>query len=159
SDFQSMQEIRPLEFYVQQMQLEEQSQQQETDHPEYPSWESLPWPALDRIFSFLRTDEECYDLANLANVSTHFRAAVKKYMGTPSNRPGLESVYILKSSNGLDIGVTFFPINIPFYDLSKLDWGRFERVPIGLDHLRVMLKDSEDPAVEQVTVLLSTTIQ
>ncbi|GMR57850.1 hypothetical protein PMAYCL1PPCAC_28045, partial [Pristionchus mayeri] len=86
------------------------------------SWESLPWPALNRVFSLLRTDEECKDLANIAMVSTYFRAEVKKFMGTPSNRPGVDYARFSKSENGLEIGMTFFPTNIPFYDLSRLDW-------------------------------------
>ncbi|GMR56992.1 hypothetical protein PMAYCL1PPCAC_27187, partial [Pristionchus mayeri] len=47
-----------------------------TDLSETPSSstiESLPWPALNRVFFFLfPNDGNCRDLANLSKVSTHF---------------------------------------------------------------------------------------
>ncbi|GMR57283.1 hypothetical protein PMAYCL1PPCAC_27478, partial [Pristionchus mayeri] len=44
----------------------EDSQQTErdTDLPERPNWDSLPWPPLSRIFSNLYSHGECFDLAN-----------------------------------------------------------------------------------------------
>ncbi|GMR57853.1 hypothetical protein PMAYCL1PPCAC_28048, partial [Pristionchus mayeri] len=145
SDSQIMQVTGSSECSVQQSQL------QETDDTKYPSWESLPWPALDRIFSFLRTDEECFDLSNLANLSSHFRAQVKKFIGTPSNQPGVDFVEFTKTDDGLEIWMELFPSNIPFYDLSKVDWGRFKRsIRCGRPCLEATLKDSEDDTVEQV---------
>ncbi|GMR57714.1 hypothetical protein PMAYCL1PPCAC_27909, partial [Pristionchus mayeri] len=34
--------------------------------PECPRLDSLPWPPLNRLFHFLRSDEECTDLANFS---------------------------------------------------------------------------------------------
>ncbi|GMR57851.1 hypothetical protein PMAYCL1PPCAC_28046, partial [Pristionchus mayeri] len=64
-----------------------------------------------------------------------------------------------KSEGGLRIIMQLYPSAIPFYDLRKLDWGRFKRFMFFYTPaLIVSLNDSEDPVVEKVTVLLSTTI-
>ncbi|GMR57849.1 hypothetical protein PMAYCL1PPCAC_28044 [Pristionchus mayeri] len=129
-----------------------------TDESEYPSWESLPRPAFDRVFSYLRTDKKCSDLASLAKVSTLFRAQVKRFMGTPGNGPTIFRATLMKTEDGLKILLVFFPSNLPFLDLSKVDWGRFER-SMTSSYLEVTLNGPADPVIDQVIVFMSTTIQ
>ncbi|GMR57841.1 hypothetical protein PMAYCL1PPCAC_28036, partial [Pristionchus mayeri] len=128
---------------------------------EYPSWESLPWPALDRIFSYLRTYTECEDLTNLAMVSTRFRAEVKEFMRYSRNRAGLYGVEIRATNGGLELTLELILTNLPFYDLHDLDWDRCHRggkrsKVYDFSTLEVTLKGPEDPGFEQMTVLLST---
>ncbi|GMR51805.1 hypothetical protein PMAYCL1PPCAC_22000, partial [Pristionchus mayeri] len=69
--------------------------------PEFPSWESLPYPASHRIFYHLLADEECTDLSNLAKVSTHFRTEVKKFI--ENNKPGIKFVKLSKCYGSISI--------------------------------------------------------
>ncbi|GMR56289.1 hypothetical protein PMAYCL1PPCAC_26484, partial [Pristionchus mayeri] len=56
------------------------------------SWDSLPWPAVDRIcynlFHRHRIDNsDLSDLANLAQVSTHYFSDVSTFMSKVGNKP------------------------------------------------------------------------
>ncbi|GMR31271.1 hypothetical protein PMAYCL1PPCAC_01466, partial [Pristionchus mayeri] len=95
-----------------------------------------------------------------SQVSTHFYKGVHEFLRTAGNRPGLKAVELQKTENGLRMRILLYPNNLPFYDLTRLDWSRFERsmeckIPI----LQVMLSGAEDPAVEQVFDLLSAPIR
>ncbi|GMR43595.1 hypothetical protein PMAYCL1PPCAC_13790, partial [Pristionchus mayeri] len=84
-------------------------------------------PAFNRICSFLRSNVECTDLANFMMASPYFRAEVMEFMGREKNRPGFECAYLKNSESGLKVKLYLWPTNIPFYNFTNLDWGRFER--------------------------------
>ncbi|GMR43585.1 hypothetical protein PMAYCL1PPCAC_13780, partial [Pristionchus mayeri] len=97
------------------------------DLAELSVWEVLPWPVLNHILSFLHTNKECIDLANLSQVSTSFNRAVKEFLGTVKNRPGIEEVVMDNTEEGLMVEMLLFSSNLPFYNLTNLNWSRFER--------------------------------
>ncbi|GMR31291.1 hypothetical protein PMAYCL1PPCAC_01486, partial [Pristionchus mayeri] len=78
--------------------------------------ESLPWPALTRLFSHLLDEEDCADLANLAKVSTHIHKGVNEFM--KKNRPAIKHILIGKSNVGIFVDIYLLPSNLPFYYLS-----------------------------------------
>ncbi|GMR30625.1 hypothetical protein PMAYCL1PPCAC_00820, partial [Pristionchus mayeri] len=128
----------------------------------FSSWESLPWSALNRTLSFLHTNKECIDLANLSKVSTHFNYVVKEFMGYARNRPGLKRIDLSRFQDGLMLQVCLFPANIPFYDLTTLDWSRFKRSILSYSKtcaLEVELRGADDLALKQVQGLLSAPVQ
>ncbi|GMR43584.1 hypothetical protein PMAYCL1PPCAC_13779, partial [Pristionchus mayeri] len=115
-------------------------------------------PAFNLICSYLRTDRECFDLADFSMCSPFFRAEVIEFMGRDDNRPGLESVKLNDSEGGLNVEIALFPTNLPFYDIANLDWERFER-SLGDDDfpiIRVVLNGPDDPIIEQVSALFSS---
>ncbi|GMR57258.1 hypothetical protein PMAYCL1PPCAC_27453, partial [Pristionchus mayeri] len=68
-----------------------------TDIPNNPNWGLLPnisRPYINRLCFHLRTDEDCEDLANLAQVSKHYYFGVNNFMKKEENRPGLRLVNI-----------------------------------------------------------------
>ncbi|GMR57233.1 hypothetical protein PMAYCL1PPCAC_27428, partial [Pristionchus mayeri] len=107
---------------------------------ENPSWDSLPWPPLKRIFTVLRTDGDCIDLSNLLKVSKRFRHNTFEFMRREENRPSVDKVYLSRSYEGrLVVQIDFFPSNLRFHNFSGLDWKRFERPYLNRPILRVML--------------------
>ncbi|GMR52695.1 hypothetical protein PMAYCL1PPCAC_22890, partial [Pristionchus mayeri] len=104
---------------------------------------------------------ECTDLANLAEVSTHFRAGVKEFMRRAENRPGIRNVDLRKNEQGrLNVYMFLYPSNIPFYGLSSLDKGRFRMYSNSLDpRIKVILNGPQDSLVEQVSDMLSSCIK
>ncbi|GMR52960.1 hypothetical protein PMAYCL1PPCAC_23155 [Pristionchus mayeri] len=124
---------------------------------EYPSWESLPWPASSRIFLHLRTDKECADLANLTQVSTHFHSGLKEFMMNPLNRPTIKKLCLQKDYDKLSVDISLYPSNIPLHSLYA---GTFKRKRGSFySTLHVKLNGLEDPATEQVSNLLSSFIE
>ncbi|GMR52190.1 hypothetical protein PMAYCL1PPCAC_22385, partial [Pristionchus mayeri] len=126
----------------------------------FSSWESIPWPANNRIFYHLRTDEDCFDLTILAEVSTHFRSGVKEFMKKSDNRPGVKSVHFSKDEDGISVEIQLYPSNLPFHFLDTLAVGRFKRFR-GFSNLalEVTLNGINDPIFNQVSDLLSTSIK
>ncbi|GMR57286.1 hypothetical protein PMAYCL1PPCAC_27481, partial [Pristionchus mayeri] len=110
--------------------VDTQKAESHMDPPESPSWESLPWPPLERIFYHLWTNGDCLDLTNLAKVSTFFHAGVMEFMKRDINQPALEKVFLSKClfTNKITCEIALFRSNLPYYDLSGLDWSRFDRV-------------------------------
>ncbi|GMR31451.1 hypothetical protein PMAYCL1PPCAC_01646, partial [Pristionchus mayeri] len=99
-------------------------------------WESLPWPAFDRLCYYLRNDEDCTDMDHLAQVSNHYHAGVTEFMAKEKNRPGLRRVEINKTVDRvLIVDIHLYPSNLLFYGLSNLDKGIFERHGSSLDPL------------------------
>ncbi|GMR52189.1 hypothetical protein PMAYCL1PPCAC_22383, partial [Pristionchus mayeri] len=138
--------------------LDSPKKNSEASLTESMSWESLPWPASKRIFFHLQT-EECIDLANLAKVSTHYNIGVNEVMMRAGNRPGLKYVVVTKSNGYISMEFHLYRTNIPFYGLSNVDSGRFKRFgDSDSPRLQVTLKDSDDSIKEQVTSMLSTSI-
>ncbi|GMR38144.1 hypothetical protein PMAYCL1PPCAC_08339, partial [Pristionchus mayeri] len=132
----------------------------ETNNNKVHGWESLPWPALDRISFHLRTNEDCSDLTNISIVSTHFRTGVTKFMNRLENRPTIENISILKDDNGLVARVYLFPSNLPFHGLTTLDSRRFHRSGNSdQPRIEVEVNGPEDPILEQVSGILSTSIK
>ncbi|GMR57275.1 hypothetical protein PMAYCL1PPCAC_27470, partial [Pristionchus mayeri] len=128
------------------------------DLPETPSWESLAWPAVDRICLHLFNREDCGDLANLAKVSTHYHDGVYNFM--KKNRPGVYMVDLQSIDSALVVYIGLYPSKLPFYGLTTLDRGRFERNSSSLlPCLRVKLNDTEDPIIDQVSSLLCSSIK
>ncbi|GMR57723.1 hypothetical protein PMAYCL1PPCAC_27930, partial [Pristionchus mayeri] len=124
--------------------------------------ESLPWPARNRLFYFLRSDKECTDLNTLSQVSTHFHCGVKEFMRRENNRPGLWIVIFKYTEVGLDVEIILYPFNLPFYNLTILDMGRFKRTMIDFSRvpaLQVTLTGPEDPLIDQLGEFLSTSIE
>ncbi|GMR57845.1 hypothetical protein PMAYCL1PPCAC_28040, partial [Pristionchus mayeri] len=122
-------------------------------------WESLPWPAFNRICYILHTDKDCADLANPISVSTHFRAEVKNFMGRAINRAGFFGLTLKTTDGGLELTLELILTNLPFYDLHDLDWDRCHR---GIDGstpvLRVSITNANDPVVQQSTIFCSARI-
>ncbi|GMR30620.1 hypothetical protein PMAYCL1PPCAC_00815, partial [Pristionchus mayeri] len=83
------------------------------------------------------------------------------------NRPGIFQVNleekIYNRENGMELRVRLSPANTAFYDLSKLGTIRFKRSMKGKHtievKLTVTLTGAEDPIIEQVADILSTSIQ
>ncbi|GMR40404.1 hypothetical protein PMAYCL1PPCAC_10599, partial [Pristionchus mayeri] len=124
------------------------------------SLETREWPAHERILSFLRTDAEWSDLANLSKVSTHFRRCVFEFMKKGIYRPGIKELELYRAEEGLIVEIRLFVSNIPFQDLSILKSDRFSRSMVGTSlAAQALLKGKEDPILEGVTALLSTSIQ
>ncbi|GMR38146.1 hypothetical protein PMAYCL1PPCAC_08341, partial [Pristionchus mayeri] len=123
--------------------------------------ESLPWPALKRVFFFLfPKDGNCRDLTNLSKVSTHFNLGIKEFLKKENNRPWIERVTLLKTRVGLLVKIGLFPSNLPFHDLSPLTSGRFQRSRhYGHAALKVLLTGPEDPLIEQLAEFLSSSIK
>ncbi|GMR56986.1 hypothetical protein PMAYCL1PPCAC_27181, partial [Pristionchus mayeri] len=123
--------------------------------------ESLPWPALNRVFFFLfPNDGNCRDLANLSKVSTHFHLGVKEFMKKEKNGPWIERVTLEKTRFGLLVKIGLFPSNLPFHDLSPLKSGRFHRSRCyGHPALNVLLTGPEDPLIEKLAAFLSSPIK
>ncbi|GMR41103.1 hypothetical protein PMAYCL1PPCAC_11298, partial [Pristionchus mayeri] len=122
-----------------------------------PSWGSLPWPALNRLCFHLRTDEDCADLANLAQVSTHFRTGVKEFMKRDENRPGIEKLHTQEWC-GLNLKIDLYPGNLPFHGPFERDYRRlrhlsprFLKVPYAMD--------APESLINQVSELLSSRIK
>ncbi|GMR56970.1 hypothetical protein PMAYCL1PPCAC_27165, partial [Pristionchus mayeri] len=116
-------------------------------------------PARNRIFYFLRSNEECTDLNNLSRVSTHFYHGVHEFMKKEHNRPGICELDLEKIYNGMKLEVLLFPANIAFYDLSNLGIGRFKKsMTYDMPTLEVTLTGGEDPIIEQVADILSSSI-
>ncbi|GMR58001.1 hypothetical protein PMAYCL1PPCAC_28196 [Pristionchus mayeri] len=131
------------------------------DLSESPSLDTLPWPALNRLFTFLYSNLECTDLANMAKVSIYLRAMVKEFLGSDDNRPGLKEVTLRKKNEGLEVWMRIFLSNAPFYDLTGLDGSRFRRsrdLYTSSPAVRVMLTGAEDTVVEQAARLLSAPV-
>ncbi|GMR30954.1 hypothetical protein PMAYCL1PPCAC_01149, partial [Pristionchus mayeri] len=129
-------------------------------HTEYPSWESLPWPASKRIYFNLRTNEECTDLANLTQVSRHYYSEVHQFMHREDNRPGVKYVHLLKTENEMKMKIGLYPSNRPFYNLSKLKVERFTRWGGSVDPLLYFtLNGPADPILQQVSDLLASHIK
>ncbi|GMR57730.1 hypothetical protein PMAYCL1PPCAC_27925, partial [Pristionchus mayeri] len=81
-------------------------------------------------------------------------------MKREKNRPGIVGVTIKKEEDGLEVEIGHFPSNLPFYDLTRLDWGRIERLMYGDEpNLRVYLTGPEDPVIEQLADFLSSPIK
>ncbi|GMR57721.1 hypothetical protein PMAYCL1PPCAC_27916, partial [Pristionchus mayeri] len=65
-----------------------------------------------------------------------------------------------EEEDGLEVEIGHFPSNLPFYDLTRLDWGRIERLMYGDEpNLRVYLTGPEDPVIEQLSHFLSSFIK
>ncbi|GMR31453.1 hypothetical protein PMAYCL1PPCAC_01648, partial [Pristionchus mayeri] len=130
---------------------------------ESPSWSTLPAisrPFINRLCFHLRTDEECADLANLAQVSTHFHTGVHEFMKRRDNQPGIKVVQLMKVEEGLFVVIELYPSNIPFYRLLDIESERFERFGDSSDpQLGVTLNGSEDPMIEQLSDLFSSPIK
>ncbi|GMR58002.1 hypothetical protein PMAYCL1PPCAC_28197 [Pristionchus mayeri] len=130
------------------------------DLQECKGWEALADVPFKKVLSLLKTGDHCKYLGNLSQVSTRFRDRVRRFMWDPKNRVGLERVYLIKSREGLEVSIRFFPPNLPFHDITNLDWSRFKRSkeakPFPL--LKVTLTGAEDPVVERVVALLSDLI-
>ncbi|GMR57234.1 hypothetical protein PMAYCL1PPCAC_27429, partial [Pristionchus mayeri] len=135
---------------------------QEIEHSansECMSWESLPFPALDRISFELRSKKK-RNLINLAQVSKHFYAGVNKFMNMTRNRPALKEVVLIKVPEGLAVETFLVPSNLLFYGLSNLDSRRFMRSGSRIcPRLLVTLNGTEDPAVEQLYGVVSGAIK
>ncbi|GMR38145.1 hypothetical protein PMAYCL1PPCAC_08340, partial [Pristionchus mayeri] len=130
-----------------------------SDNSSIPWIESLPWPALNRLFHFLRSDEECTDLNNLSKVSTRFYNEVHQFMEI--NRPGFKEVkFNYYNGNILDMEIRFHHSNLAFYDLSNIDWGRVKRTGSNSNPiLHVRLTGNKDLVIEQrMAKLLSSSI-
>ncbi|GMR52697.1 hypothetical protein PMAYCL1PPCAC_22892 [Pristionchus mayeri] len=122
-------------------------------------WESLPWPAFNRICFHLRTDGDCSDLASLAEVSTHFNAGVTEFMKKDDNRPGIDYVDMAKTDNGVLVRMKLYPSNIRFYSLDTQEAGRFKRRGGSpYPRLEVTLNGPGDALFKQVSDLLSSHI-
>ncbi|GMR57756.1 hypothetical protein PMAYCL1PPCAC_27954, partial [Pristionchus mayeri] len=122
-----------------------------SDHTESPSLsmiESLPSAPLN---------DECTD----SQVSAHFHGRAEEFMRRNDNRPGLESVWLEKNSDGLEVYIDLFPSNVAFYDLANLGLERFKRTTgiWGTRTLKVTLTGLEDPIAEQLADFLSTSIK
>ncbi|GMR38149.1 hypothetical protein PMAYCL1PPCAC_08344, partial [Pristionchus mayeri] len=66
------------------------------------SWiESLPWPALNRLFHFLHNKAESTDLANLSKVSSHIQNEVMEFVKRDNNHPGFKRVMLIKTWDAL----------------------------------------------------------
>ncbi|GMR52210.1 hypothetical protein PMAYCL1PPCAC_22405, partial [Pristionchus mayeri] len=119
-----------------------------------PSWSTLPAisrPFINRLCFHLRNDEECADLANLAQVSTHFHIGVNKYMKRSDNRPGVKYAHFHKNEDRLILKVLLYPSNLPFYDMNTLNFGRFSRWGNSLEpRMSVNLNGHEDPILKLV---------
>ncbi|GMR56987.1 hypothetical protein PMAYCL1PPCAC_27182, partial [Pristionchus mayeri] len=145
------QAFRHLDIMSEQNPRDESSCKIETiDHSDNTSLiESLPWPALNRLFHFLLSDEECTDLNNLSKVSTRFYDEVHEFM--QNNGPGLKEVKLnYYDGNILDVEIRLFLSNIPFYDLSNIPLGRFKRTGSNSNPiLHVRLNGTKDLVIEQ----------
>ncbi|GMR57712.1 hypothetical protein PMAYCL1PPCAC_27907, partial [Pristionchus mayeri] len=97
-----------------------------SENPALSMIESLPWPALKRLFFFLfPTNGNCEYLFNLSQVSSHFHVGVHEFM--KKNRPGIERVTLCRTTEGLKVEMYLFRSNIAFHGLDDLVAGRFER--------------------------------
>ncbi|GMR51804.1 hypothetical protein PMAYCL1PPCAC_21999, partial [Pristionchus mayeri] len=117
-------------------------------------------PFINHLSFHLRNDEECADLANLAQVSTHYYSGVHKFMMRPVNRPGLKCVNFSKDEDGMSVEIQLYPSNLPFHCLDTLDARRVKKFrgfanPI----LEVTLNTLNDPIVIQVAGMLSSCIK
>ncbi|GMR33092.1 hypothetical protein PMAYCL1PPCAC_03287, partial [Pristionchus mayeri] len=113
-----------------------------------------PWPALNRLFLHLYSKDDCSDLANLAQVSTHFHYGVHEFMRRDDNRPAYRQVALEKNKNGVIVEVSLIPSNLPFYDLTTRDSGRFERLGDStIPYFRVAVNGPEDPIMDKMIYL------
>ncbi|GMR56294.1 hypothetical protein PMAYCL1PPCAC_26489, partial [Pristionchus mayeri] len=95
--------------------------------------------------------EDCSDLANLAQVSTHYFSNVTTFMNRAGNRPGVERVFLTTSENGLDvIYIQLIPANIFFYGLADLSRRFARRGNAESPLLMVEMNGSEVSIFEQV---------
>ncbi|GMR51802.1 hypothetical protein PMAYCL1PPCAC_21997, partial [Pristionchus mayeri] len=139
----------------------------EIDNPaaitEFPNWGKLPVisrPFLNRLCFHLRNDEECEDLANIAQVSSDFHTGVHNYMKRANNRPGVRWAEIFKNRDGMNVMIQLFPSNLPFHALDTLDLGRFQRFGGPPNpQLYAILNGLEDPIKDQVSGLISSCIK
>ncbi|GMR56797.1 hypothetical protein PMAYCL1PPCAC_26992, partial [Pristionchus mayeri] len=67
------------------------------------SWESLPWPALTRLFRHLWTTQDCSDLANLAQVSDHFDGELCDILSAPIEKVFINGIYHPLSTEDLSL--------------------------------------------------------
>ncbi|GMR56964.1 hypothetical protein PMAYCL1PPCAC_27159, partial [Pristionchus mayeri] len=155
--------VKKKKFVIAQKEDNERVDEIPDDDDEYTKWETLPWkakPALDRICFHLRTNEECTDLANFSMVSKTFRQGVMEFMKKKGNQPGLKYISFDVDKDRLLISIHLFHSNLQFHDLTGLDFGRFTRSMIrNSPVLKVHLDGSEDPVIEQITVLMSSCIK
>ncbi|GMR50692.1 hypothetical protein PMAYCL1PPCAC_20887, partial [Pristionchus mayeri] len=124
------------------------------------SWESLPWPAVERICYNLFHPENCSDLDNLAQVSTHYFAGVNTFMNRAGNKPGVGYVLLRNSRVGLAATIHLIPSNLRFYGLVDLGSDRILRrgrsdAPV----LHVKMNGTYDPLFEKVSDLFSSFIR
>ncbi|GMR33310.1 hypothetical protein PMAYCL1PPCAC_03505 [Pristionchus mayeri] len=148
-----------------------------------PTMESLPWPVLNRLFSFLLTNGECKDLGSLYEVSTHFRSSVKEFMMRDANRPEIRNVILHttkevsppagmsfakgeREKDALSLEIRFWACNLRFYDFSKLEKRRFWRLWYNdytdndrHPRLRAVVMGPEDPILEQLSGLFPSCIE
>ncbi|GMR33762.1 hypothetical protein PMAYCL1PPCAC_03957, partial [Pristionchus mayeri] len=130
--------------------------------PKEHSWADLPWPAVDRICCHLFRRYNCSDLANLAQVSTHYLSGVNDFMIRDYNKPGIYAVELPVYRDGvLCVDIRLVSSNLLFYGLSDLDSARFiRRRRNGKEKwLEVRLNGVEDPIFAKVSGLLSTSIK
>ncbi|GMR55298.1 hypothetical protein PMAYCL1PPCAC_25492, partial [Pristionchus mayeri] len=120
--------------------------------PESDSWDTIPVPPLERICHFLYNQNNGTDLANLAKVPRHYYHIVMKFIRGPSNRPGIDKVLIMKNRGGLEMEMTIYRSNLPFYSLASLDKKRFRLLStfICLPMLVVSLSGPQDSIIEKV---------
>ncbi|GMR50690.1 hypothetical protein PMAYCL1PPCAC_20885, partial [Pristionchus mayeri] len=122
-------------------------------------WDSLPWPAVDRICYHLFDRYDSSDLADLAHVSTHYLSGVNTFMNRAGNKPGVYRVTLEAAEDGLDVTIHLIPSNLLFHGLADVDSGRLWRYgnsenPI----LEFILNGTEDPVFEKISGLLSVSI-
>ncbi|GMR56979.1 hypothetical protein PMAYCL1PPCAC_27174, partial [Pristionchus mayeri] len=122
-----------------------------SDHTETPSLsmvESLGSAALN---------EECTGLNNPSKVSENDE--VKEFTQKENNRPDLYLVTLKKTKDGLKVEI-LFPENRPFPDFSNLDERRYKQsMKCNSPTLEVKLNGPEDPILEQLSVLLTSSIK
>ncbi|GMR55293.1 hypothetical protein PMAYCL1PPCAC_25489, partial [Pristionchus mayeri] len=123
------------------------------------SWDSILRRPLERICHFLFNAYDGTDVANLAKVSHLYNNVVMKFMRGPKNRPGIDRMSVRRWGDELLVRISLFPSNLPFYNLATLDKGRFRRMrDNGSPDLVVEMNGAEDPILEKVISLLSTSI-
>ncbi|GMR50693.1 hypothetical protein PMAYCL1PPCAC_20888, partial [Pristionchus mayeri] len=124
------------------------------------SWGSLPWPAVNRICYHLYNPDNCSDLANLSQVSTHYLAGVNTFMNRDGNRPGVNHLTIINWQDGLEVQIELIPSNFRFYGLKDLGLRRFlRRGRSNYPELHLKSNGTEDLIFEKISSLLSASIQ
>ncbi|GMR57844.1 hypothetical protein PMAYCL1PPCAC_28039, partial [Pristionchus mayeri] len=117
---------------------------------------------LTLLLSILRTNEDCVDLANLAQVNKYYRngpSSVKSRMLDCKLKPALKKVSVTGGVVGLDVTVEMYPYNSSFFDTNMLG-NRFEHnSEDGVLIIYVNVRDRHDPVIEKVSGLLSTSIK
>ncbi|GMR56997.1 hypothetical protein PMAYCL1PPCAC_27192, partial [Pristionchus mayeri] len=107
-------------------------------------------------------NEECTGLKNLPKVSDQFNGEVKEFTQKEKKRPRLSRVDLTKTWDGLEVRMVFFiGSNKDFCYMANLNMERFKISKGGsiIRELQVTLTGAEDPIIEQLADILSTSIK